>query len=87
MAVSVEEEVVEVWAVLSPPALLLEEDDGSPPVPRVILHCFSSRTWVDPSAAVTGDRVTVQVVVIVPASVWLVVTVWKLMGWLKVDCS
>lgn len=75
MAVSVEEEVVEVWAVLLPLPLLLKEDGDSPPAPTSILHCFSSRTWVDPSAAVTGDRVTVQVVVIVPASVWLVVTV------------
>jgi hypothetical protein len=87
VAVSVEEEVVDVWVESLPPPLLLEEDDDSPPAPTSILHCFSSRTWVDPSAAVTGDKVTVQVVVIVPASVWLVVTVWKVMGWLKVDCS
>lgn len=41
---SVDEEVVELWEVLSPPPPLpLDEDDDSAPVPTAILHCFSSR--------------------------------------------
>ena len=65
---SVDEEVAELWEVLSPPPLPLDDDDDSPPVPTSILHCFCCKKWLDPSAAVTGDRVTLQVVVIGPAS-------------------
>ena len=70
VAVSVAAEVVEVW----PPLPFEEEDDELLlPVSTLNWHCFSCLIWVEPSAAATGDRVTLQVVVIVPA--WLYATI------------